>query len=81
VNITLRSHVARLEAKIGVNHIAITLDKDTNLDVARNMAYARRNNVATQNYPQPGRPPTDQNKNKTHAVLVHEKSRALHQLL
>ena len=32
-------------------------------------------------YPQPGRPPTDQYKNKTHAVLVHEKCRALHQLL
>jgi len=50
-NITPRSHVAGLEAKIGVNHIAVTLDKDINLDVARNMASTRRNNVATQNYP------------------------------
>ena len=77
-NITPRSHVARLEANIGVNHIAITLDKDTNLDVARNMASARRNNVATQNI---HNLEDHQYKNKTHAVLVHEKCRALHQLL
>ncbi|KAK2192179.1 hypothetical protein NP493_37g07027 [Ridgeia piscesae] len=47
--ITPGSHVARLVAYISVNHVAITLGKDNNLNMVRNIACARRNNVATEN--------------------------------
>ena len=43
--ITPGSHVARLVANIGVNHVAITLGKDNKLDMVRNMACARQNNA------------------------------------
>ena len=46
--ITPGSHVARLVTCIGAKHLAITLGKDNNLNLVRNMACARRNNVATE---------------------------------